>query len=228
VIFGALIKLTSIVPTTAFNLAIPTLFALTFTGVVSIVYSFTRRFSFALLGGYFAALIGNFDGAIQLKQQLAALLAHVPPPVFNYWQSSRIIPFTINEFPFWSFLFADLHPHVIDLPIATLILGIIAALLLFERAGGEFPGERMQSNVASYVLYGLAAFALGTIACVNPWDMPVYALMLAAVLILRTVQAKRGMKKLELCISLAFTLVAFAFLGVGGYLLYWPFYASYQ
>ena len=45
VIIGSLIKLTSIIPTTAFNLAIPTLFALTFSGVVSLVYSLTQRFS---------------------------------------------------------------------------------------------------------------------------------------------------------------------------------------
>jgi YYY domain-containing protein len=228
VIFAALIKLTGIVPTIAFNLAIPTVFALTFTGIVTLVYSFTRRFSFALLGGYFAALIGNFDGVIQLKQQFATLLAHMRPPAFNYWQSSRIIPFTINEFPFWSFLFADLHPHVIDLPVATFMLGIVAALLLFDKAEHVFPGEGVHANIALYVLYGLAAFVFGTIACINPWDMPVYALILAGVLILRTVQAKRGIKKLEFFISLAFTFVAFAILGLVGYLLYWPFYASYQ
>jgi YYY domain-containing protein len=228
VIFAALIKLTGIVPTIAFNLAIPTVFALTFTGIVTLVYSFTRRFSFALLGGYFAALIGNFDGVIQLKQQFATLLAHMQPPAFNYWQSSRIIPFTINEFPFWSFLFADLHPHVIDLPVATFMLGIVAALLLFDKAEHVFPGEGVHANIALYVLYGLAAFVFGTIACINPWDMPVYALILAGVLILRTVQAKRGIKKLEFFISLAFTFVAFAILGLVGYLLYWPFYASYQ
>jgi len=60
---------------------------------------------------------------VQLKAQVMAALAHIPVPMFDYWRSSRIIPFTINEFPFWSFLFADLHPHVIDLPIAVLMLG---------------------------------------------------------------------------------------------------------
>jgi YYY domain-containing protein len=228
VIFGALIKLTGIVPTTAFNLAIPTLFALTFTGVVTVVYSFTRRFSLALLGGYFAALIGNFDGVLQLKQQFAALLSHMQPAAFNYWQSSRIIPFTINEFPFWSFLFADLHPHVIDLPIATFMLGIVATLLLFDKPTGVVTGETLNRNIAKCMLYGLAAFIFGTIACVNPWDMPVYALLLAVVLLLRTIQVKRGMGKLELSISLAFTPVIFAFVAIGGYLLYWPFYAWYQ
>ena len=133
VIFGACIKLTGIMPGVAFNLAIPTLFALTFTSVVTLVYSFARSFPIALLGGYFAALIGNFDGILQLKDQILALLAKLQPPNFDYWRSSRIIPFTINEFPFWSFLFADLHPHVIDLPIAVLMLGVVGSLLLGKR-----------------------------------------------------------------------------------------------
>ncbi len=318
IIIGALIKLTGIVPTTAFNLAIPTLFALTFSGVVSLVYSLTRRFSVALLGGYFAALIGNFNGLAQLKGQIAALLAHMQAPMFDYWQSSRIIPFTINEFPFWSFLFADLHPHVIDLPIAVLMLGILAALILTEKTEEKGPfiapqarrfiipqmrgpqgivpiqvrqafslqfGRRRWENGG---LYLLAAFVFGTIACVNTWDMPVYALLLAVALVIRTVQnwqasaghlqgngvgevrstapgrdqsitsppervpygvgiaslavqeqpqnvvaptrgaVGRGARRVELLVSLGFSLVGAAMLCGLGYLFYWPFYASYQ
>ena len=103
VIFGACIKLTGIVPGVAFNLAIPTLFALTFTSVVTLVYSFARSFPIALLGGFFAALIGNLDGVLQLKDQVLSLLAKLQPLNFDYWRSSRIIPFTINEFPFGAF-----------------------------------------------------------------------------------------------------------------------------
>ncbi len=103
VIFGACIKLTGIVPGVAFNLAIPTLFALTFTSVVTLVYSFTRSFLIALLGGFFASLIGNLDGVLQLKDQVLSLLGKLQPLNFDYWRSSRIIPFTINEFPFGAF-----------------------------------------------------------------------------------------------------------------------------
>ena len=225
IIIGALIKLTSIVPTVAFNLAIPTLFALTFTGAVALVYSFTQLFPVALLGGYFAALIGNFDGLIQLKNQLYALLASMPVPAFDYWHSSRIIPFTINEFPFWSFLFADLHPHVIDMPIAVLMLGIVGTMLLSGNAKPEASGEHRWGNI---LLCLLAAFVFGTIACVNPWDMPVYALILGAVLIIRKLRGRRGEPKRELFVSLALTLAAFALLCGLGYLFYWPFYAAYQ
>ncbi len=225
VIIGSLIKLTAITPTTAFNLSIPTLFALTFTGVVALVYSLTNRFSIALLAGYFAAMIGNFDGFVQFKNQIVALLAHMPPPAFDYWHSSRIIPFTINEFPFWSFLFADLHPHVIDLPIAVFMLGIVAALML---SGGDQIKTTATPRKRNFFLYLLAAFIFGTITCVNTWDMPVYAALLAAVLILQVILTKRQSSRLEMCLSLAFCLATLLIIFGLSYIFYWPFYASYQ
>src|SRR5437660_8626124 len=220
VIAAALIKLTAIVPTTAFNLAIPTLFALTFTGVVSLVYSFTRRFPVALLGGYFAVLIGNFDGFVQLKAQVTAVLAHIQPPMFDYWRSSRVIPFTINEFPFWSFLFADLHPHVMNMPITVLMLGIIALFFCSD--------SKYETSLHALPLYALAAFVFGTLACVNPWDMPVYALLLGAALVMRTFVATKGKAVTARIVSLVRTLGILTVLYGSAYLLYWPFYASYR
>src|SRR5579875_384802 len=239
VIFGALIKLTSIVPTTAFNLAIPTLFALTFSGVVSLVYGLTQRFSLALLGGYFAALLGNFNGLEQLKSQIAALLAHLPVPAFDYWQSSRVIPFTINEFPFWSFLFADLHPHVIDLPVATLMLGLAATFCMpallnnhpsmtSGRQDDRDQSSRQAETWERLVLYALAAFVFGTIACVNPWDMPAYGLISGAALLLRALMERRGERGVTNLVSLGFALVTWLVVCGLGYLLYWPFYAWRQ
>ncbi len=222
VIWGALIKLTAIVPTTAFNLIIPTLFALTFSGAVSLVYSLTRRFSIALLAGYFVACIGNLDGLVQLRGQLMATLSHLPVPAFDYWQSSRVIPFTINEFPFWSFLFADLHPHVMDLPITVLMLGVAAALLLSALE------EVADGGLARILLYLCAAFVFGTLACVNPWDMPTSALVLAAVLLLRTFQQKRESGLRDKFAAAGFCLLTIVLLCGLGYLLYLPFYSSYQ
>ncbi len=221
VLVAALIKLTGIVPTVAFNLVIPTLFAWTFCGAVIIVYSFSRRVPIALLGGYFAALIGNFDGLAQLREQLLALAARLPVPAFDYWQSSRVIPFTINEFPFWSFLFADLHPHVMDMPIAVFMLGILATFVLSAPEAGAH-------RRAHLGLYLFAAFIFGTIACVNPWDVPVYAILLVAVLGLLTFQEKRQGSARALLLALAFRLVAVLLLCGLGYLFYLPFYIPYQ
>jgi YYY domain-containing protein len=214
IVIAALIKLTGIAPVTAFNLAIPTLFALTFTGAFSLVYSLTKRVPFALLGGYFAALIGNFDGFVQVFGQLRAALSHVAVPLFDYWRSSRIIPYTINEFPFWSFLFADLHPHVINMPIVVFMLGILAALLMEEHS--------------ALLLSLLAAFVFGTLACINPWDMPVYALLLGVTLLLRSFFSTSSQAWRARLISLARALALFGGICALAYLLYWPFYASYQ
>ncbi|HLG61350.1 MAG TPA: DUF2298 domain-containing protein [Ktedonosporobacter sp.] len=223
-VIGSLIKLTGIIPTTAFNLAIPTLFALTFGGAVIVVYSLANSVPVALLGGYFTAFIGNFNGLAQLNGQALAFLSHTPLPAFDYWQSSRIIPFTINEFPFWTFLFADLHPHVIDLPISVLMLGIIAALLLArDKKSLLFPASYERLS-----LYLLAAFVFGTIACVNPWDMPVHATLLAGGLVVQRVMQKRQESRMELLIALGFRLVTTAALCGLGYLFYLPFYLSYQ
>jgi YYY domain-containing protein len=227
VIFASLIKLTGIVPTTAFNLAMPTLFALTFTGAVVIVYSFVRSIPFALLGGYFAAVIGNLDGLVQLRGQIVALLTQQPFPPFDYWQSSRIIPFTINEFPFWSFLFADLHPHVIAMPLAMCMLGILAALFLSIKEPGRTDEAHMRLRERG-ALYLIAAIIFGTIACINPWDVPAYLLLLAATLLIRCLLEKRPATLSALGSALlpcAGVLAAIVAVGFG---LYLPFYASYQ
>jgi YYY domain-containing protein len=229
ILCGAFIKLTGVAPTTAFNLAIPTLFALTFTGALSLVYSLARRFPVALLGGYFAALIGNFDGLLQLKDQLGIALKHVAVPLFDYWRSSRIIPYTINEFPFWSFLFADLHPHVIDMPVAIFMLGIVAAILVTgESILHSDAASGLRLNWSSLPLYALAAFVFGSLACINPWDMPVYALLTAAALLIRTVVDSRGWSARARAASVLVALAIYVALCGLAYLFYLPFYASYQ
>jgi len=110
-----------------------------------------------------------------------------------------VIPFTINEFPFWSFLFSDLHAHVIALPFSVLLLGMIASYLLarpsrsatgrgerlsFSDSGKNFIQRCLspdhEERIARPLFYLLIAFVFGTIACINPWDMPFCALVLGA------------------------------------------------
>jgi YYY domain-containing protein len=228
IIIGAFIKLTGVAPATAFNLAIPTLFALTFTGAFALVYSLARRVPLGLLGGYFAALIGNFDGLLQVKDWLGAALKHLALPMFDYWRSSRIIPFTINEFPFWSFLFADLHPHVIDMPVTIFMLAIVSAILVSGESILNKGDSRLLLNWRSLSLYALAAFVFGSLACINPWDMPVYALLMAIALLIRTIVDSSGWSARARAASVLVSLAIYAALCGLAYLFYVPFYASYQ
>ncbi len=225
VVIAALVKLTGIVPTTAFNLAIPTLFALTFSGAIAIVYSFSRSWSLALLGGFMVALLGNLDGAVQVIQQIAALLQHTQVIPFSYWQSSRVIPFTIHEFPFWSFLFADLHPHVIAMPFSICLLGLLASFFLTRQLT---PDESRAARYGRWLFYALLAFIFGAIICINPWDMPVGALLIGASMLLDSFYTQRGETALLRWVSGGKTLGLYLALVGLAYLYYWPFYATYQ
>lgn len=231
------IKLTGIAPEVAFNLAIPVLFALTAAGLFSAGSALAGRGGWSWAGGALAVLLallmGNLDALGQLVGRVQALLAGAVPPGFDYWASSRVIPQTINEFPFWTFLFADLHPHLIAMPFGLLVVGLAANWVLMAGAGhqasedgpgplGEAAAERelptLPAAVASYLLLSLSLGALGAI---NTWDLPTYGLLVASALLVAGRRSGRGRAFLGAAAAAA----AVAALAVAAY---WPFYAHYQ
>jgi YYY domain-containing protein len=105
-------------------------------------------------------------------------------PAFDYWyRATRIIPHTINEFPFFSFLFADLHPHMIGIPFTVLAVALFLVLI-----HGEAPGR--VGAVARWLVVALVVGALGVI---NTWDLPTYLGVLGCVLVYRGWKA-RGLR----------------------------------
>jgi YYY domain-containing protein len=223
---AVLIKLTGIVPAVAFNLAIPLLAALTFFGAYSVVAGLTRHRWAGVAAGVGLVLVSNLDGLQQLWGQWQAALAHLPIPGFDYWRSSRVIPTTINEYPFWSFLFADLHAHVIDLPIVVLLIGCCASLLASARR------DARRWRYAAPTLAAVA-LALGAAWCTNTWDVPTCAALVAVVLAVRLLPLDPRATWLDLwravtwptirnyAVALGLTLAA-------AYALYLPFQANYQ
>jgi len=71
----------------------------------------------------------------------------------------------IDEFPQFSFLLADNHPHVLSLPFTVLALGLALNLLLTPR----------RPNTGETILYGLV---IGGLIFLNTWDGPIYAALL--------------------------------------------------
>lgn len=222
---AVLIKLTGIAPTTAFNLAVPLLFGLTCSAAYSVVAGMTGRWWAGLMAGFGLAVVGNLDGLLQLIGQAQAALAGMLPPAFDYWRSSRVIPFTINEFPYWSFLYADLHAHLIDLPIVVLIIAACGSLL---RSANAF-GQHWRSTIPTLAV---VALALGAAWCTNTWDLPTYGLLVALVLVSRlfppgsdgfwrTLRLLRwpAIRNVTLAAVLTFA---------GAYALYLPFHANFQ
>ena len=84
---------------------------------------------------------------------------------FDWWATSRVIPNSaaITEFPAWSLLFGDVHPHVMGLP---LLITILVLCLAWYRSLIE---RRSAQSMALAVVVGLL---LGLVRATNTWDYP--------------------------------------------------------
>jgi YYY domain-containing protein len=232
-----LIKGTGIEPAVAFNLAVPLFFALTVGGAYTIVYNLaegTRRSLGRLgsrlspvlagvAGAVFVTVLGNLDGAVQVGQGVRrALFRNMPFGEFDFWSSTRMMPpgNEITEFPFFTFLFADLHAHLMAIPFTLLALGLALAVVLGAtrvRAGyGWGPGELLR----------LAALgvAVGALRLINAWDFPTYMVVAVAAVFLGEFFRSGGLNLTMLLAAGAKSTLVFAV----GVLVFLPFHLSYE
>ena len=94
-----------------------------------------------------------------------------PTEFWWWWRSTRVIDAAdsfpaITEFPSFSFILGDLHPHVMSLPfvILALVLGLTAL------ASGKFFGPQwIRENKVAFLVIALS---LGGLAFLNSWDLP--------------------------------------------------------
>ena len=136
-------------------------------------------------------------------------------PEWWYWNASRVIPQTINEFPYFSFLYGDLHAHLLALPYALVAAGLALKLAL-AGWGGRWR-ERLR-------LLGLISLVLGALRATNTWDYPSYLLLTVASLALWYWRRQRGQKGWGWLWPLAGYGVAVV---VGSSLLFWPYLNHY-
>ena len=238
---AALMRLTGVVPTVAYNLAVPLLFAMTFTAAFSVGYNLTeglrQRAKLAvssrttLAAGVVTALLvtvlANLDGAAQLLQAAGRTFNGESFGNFDFWRSSRIYgrpgvpaPFeqaAIQEFPFWSFLFADLHAHMISLFVQVTTIGLAANLVLGARSS---VGWRARVPGIAWL-----ALAVGSFAAVNTWDLPAYGLLAFGTLTIVGLVVRREPFAPRLIGKLVFVAGLFSALLYG---LFLPFHQSYE
>jgi YYY domain-containing protein len=239
VIVGALIELTGIVPWVAYNLMVPTLAALTASGVASVAYNLLRHRSFSgrsnrwALGGaggaaLFAVGAGNLHAATQVVDWLtrigggrvdsllpvvggvvgalrglillpvAAVQGSIPPFNFDFWAPTRVISTEavtpITEFPFFTFLYGDLHAHMIALPITLTVVGLALQLVREPLPRWEPVPSAGARPLALHLLryaaspaglaIAVAGVLLGVLRMTNTWDYPTYFVVLALGLLL--------------------------------------------
>ena len=225
VFVGALIHLTGIIPTIAYNLAVPTLFALTALGAWGVGYNLVARrqetrdrrhelgadSSLAsrvsglvsvherraiIAGGIavvFVVLAGNLINALFFLGGYAAQNVHRPEWV--YWDAvhiDRLMPQlnTINEFPFYTFLYGDLQPHMLALPLSLAALGLMVALV-------KIKDKRQNVTVGEFLPFIFCllplALVIGALRATNGWDYPTYlALSIATLGLVARTQRRHG------------------------------------
>ena len=115
--------------------------------------------------------------------------AWMPQRYLWWWQASRVIrdrdltgaPIDLQpiaEFPFFSFLLADLHPHVLALPFVFLALAVALEIYITAGARGGLLRQGWMAFPASQILF--FGLVLGGLSFLNMWDFPVYLLVAVA------------------------------------------------
>jgi len=259
---ATLVKLTTIPTETAFNLAVPTFFAMTVAAAFSVAYNLAAAakglikrspgfrpipswspYAAGLLGVFLVALAGNLDGVGQLTERLSEVSTwhlNTNLPVvdslansaggawqvvahgaelreFDFWRSSRMLPPTISitEFPYFSFLFADLHAHMMAIAFQILAIGIAVTLVLGVR------GER--GSWREWVIVALLGLVVGSLRWINSWDYPPFLLLALAALVISERNVEGGFEAMAKRLVLKGALLA----GVS-FLAYQPFLANYE
>jgi len=164
-----------------------------------------------------------------------------------WWRASRVIrdrdllgrPMgisPIDEFPLFSFLLGDNHPHVLALPFVLLATALALNLLRKEMGKQGNRETRMQEKIRlanlhladlwthDWAFFLTYAVILGALGFLNTWDFPIYlgltVLAYGAGRFVTATETARG--TLQRMIALGVGLL------VAGILLYLPFYVSFQ
>lgn len=246
-----------------FSLTVTGAFSLVYNLIVSSGARVRRGVAagYALLGPFLLAIVGNLEGFLEVLHargfgspafwkwlDIKDLTGTptgtwLPTRFIWWWRASRVLrdydlmgnPIEIiDEFPFFSFMLGDIHPHVLALPFVLMALAL--ALNLWRGAGeglwapAEAAGEGFPARLAATVRQVVAAvglegffwaLVLGGLAFLNTWDFPIYLVVFLMTCFLSGRSLGRGD-------TWGRTLVVGFLLLVCGVVLYLPFYLGFQ
>jgi len=213
---------------------------------------------YGLLSSLFIAVVGNLEALFEvlhcnglgseafwkwldIKGLMGAPFSPkwYPTDTWWWWRASRVVHDynalgqtveVIDEFPAFSFVLGDCHPHVLALPFAFLALALALNLLAGKRQPVD---EAASRGMPSWLARALPeppgdvlswALILGSLGFLNTWDLPTYlGIFVLAYAVRRYWQDGR----------LSWTwLMDVATLGLSvlalGIILYLPFYVSFR
>jgi YYY domain-containing protein len=149
------------------------------------------------LFGNLITIVGGFKAIIFGDASL-----HQVVVTYDWWAPSRALSVQspgkevapITEFPFWTFLFADLHAHLMAIPFAMTATGVaLGAVLNFTRLNpvGAAREHVRAREISSWAMVAVLALIIGALRWINSWDYPPFLLMGAAGLLIAE-RAKDG------------------------------------
>src|SRR5215216_711557 len=184
------IRVVGVAPDHGYNLAVALIAALSAAAV------------FTLAGTLWAAVRGRLDGgrggpvAAGVAAVVVCLIlgnlagvrewldAANPPGDYDWFAPSRVIPGTITEFPWFSFLLGDLHAHLLAVPFTFLALAFALQVTLVGPRG-----DAVWRGAAEALAAGLA---IGALYAINSWSYPVVAGLFVLAIVLHFDAAARG------------------------------------
>ncbi|HEV2527858.1 MAG TPA: DUF2298 domain-containing protein [Thermomicrobiales bacterium] len=198
---GAVARMADVSIGVAFNLALAGTFAASVAAASSVAFNVVRRVASggrAVAGGVLGVILvvwaGNFasfrlfaeDPSGQREASWWGGLG---------WDSSRVIIDAdngvdpITEFPAFSFVLGDLHPHLMVIPFVLMALGLAANLLFglvppsrVRRAGTTVEADVSRTDRVGPAVFGRIAASgalIGSLYALNSWDLPTYGLVAA-------------------------------------------------
>lgn len=146
-----------------------------------------------LLNGILTTLLVNFAGNLHILYSFFKPYPENNPLPFwqltfsffsfpnNYWypNATRFIPYTIHEFPLYSWVVSDLHGHVLDIPFVLLTLALLLCLLVTKK-------------IRLLVLLG---FLNAVMYMTNAWDGILYLFL--TIIILLIITSKKEIKNAQ-------------------------------
>jgi YYY domain-containing protein len=157
-------------------------------------------------------------------------LTWAPTRYYWWWRASRVVQDyefngawreTIDEFPAFSYILGDLHPHVLAMPFVLLAVAMALNIFLGGWRGNInlYFGQLRISKTGFFV----SALMLGGLAFLNTWDILIAgALIVFSYMLAQVREAGWGWERLEDVLLLGIPVMIVA------YIMYLPFFIGFS
>lgn len=184
-IFSLLTRLSNIEFNFAYNFAFSIIYVNALSIAFALIYVITKSKFFSILGTLLLNHAGNLHYFACIARNWGEEHVVSGDPISKCWYplATRIIDpsYTINEFPYYSYILGDLHPHVLSIPFFLLSL----TLLYFFYKSDEID---WRLNSALFI-------SMGTTALVNTWDFITLGGVFALIFFLKFIRKSIGLHR---------------------------------